>query len=95
MTAARKSASIPLFLMSALVMTMGKPSQAYDTTETAPPSMGLAVEEAASQPPAPSSVALERAQRVAKIRALRGKYAFISTSSDDYLRMKHEQPDRY
>lgn len=95
MTAARMTASLPLFFMSALVLTGGKPSQAYDTTETAPQTYGLAVEKAMSQPPTPFAATIVRAERMAKVRALRGKYAFVGISSDDYLKMKHELRDRF
>jgi len=36
-----------------------------------------------------------RALRLAKIRALQGKYADIGISSDDFIRMKYELKDRW
>jgi|WetSurMetagenome_2_1015567.scaffolds.fasta_scaffold2100741_1 hypothetical protein len=42
-------------------------------------------------PEAPLPEPLTRAERV---RALRGKYAWIPFSSDDHVREKHEEMDR-
>lgn len=36
-----------------------------------------------------------RALRAEKVRALQGKYADLMISSDDFLRMKYEQKDRW
>lgn len=97
MTAAKMPVSLQVLMVSALTVIAGNPSHAYEVTVTTLPFHGLARGQANSQPPAMQGAptAQARSERMAKVRALQGKYAFVTISSDDYLRMKHELRDRF
>jgi len=80
-----------------LTRVLGNPPLTYEATGSQPAGMTVFGEMAHhhSLETARMMTAEARELRLAKIRALRGKYADIGISSDDFLRMKYELKDRY